>query len=96
MEAILVSDGALTLDMRWDVLRGHPDGPRLTDAMCNERTHPFPPSEIPTGALSLADVGCVGLSRVQDVMQRFCDHTPAAWHDAIPEIACLWQTGRSC
>jgi transposase len=65
-----VSDGAVTLSVRWDVLRGHLDGPRLTDARCTDRTSPFQPSEIPAGALSLADVGFCGLPRLQRVMRR--------------------------
>jgi len=65
-----VSDGAVTLSVRWDGLRGHRDGPRLTDARCTDRTSPFQPSEIPAGALSLADVGFFGLPRLQSVMRR--------------------------
>lgn len=54
----------------FDVLRGHLDGPRLTDARCNDRNSPFQANEIPAGALSLADLGFFGLPRLQGLMRR--------------------------
>jgi hypothetical protein len=65
-----VSDGAVKLDVRWDVLRGHLDGPRLTDVRCHDRTHPFQPSETPAGPLPLADLGFFGLPHLQSMMRR--------------------------
>lgn len=52
------------------MLGGHLDGPWLTDARSNDRHSPFQPSEIPAGALYLADLGFFGLPRLQKLMQR--------------------------
>ncbi len=65
-----VSDGAVKLYVHWDVLSGYLDGPRLTDARCNDRNSPFQPSEIPAGTLYLADLGFFGLPRLQSLMRR--------------------------
>lgn len=65
-----VGESAVKLYVRWDVLGGHLDGPRLTDARCNDRKSPFSANEIPAGALYLADLGFFGLPRLQGLMQR--------------------------
>lgn len=65
-----VGESAVKLYVWWDVLGGHLDGPRLTDARCNDRKSPFPGSSIPAGALYLADLGFFGLPRLQGLMQR--------------------------
>lgn len=65
-----VGESAVKLYVRWDVLGGHLDGPRLTDARWNDRRSPFPVNEIPAGSLYLADLGFFGLPRLQGLMQR--------------------------
>ncbi len=64
------SEGGVKLYVRWDVLTGYLDGPRLTDAKNNDRHSPFEASEIAAGALYLADLGFFGLPRLQSLMQR--------------------------
>jgi hypothetical protein len=54
-----VGRGAATIKLfvRWDVLRGHLEGPRLTDGRHNDNKSPFNEEALPAGGLYLADLG---------------------------------------
>ncbi|HEY1348486.1 MAG TPA: hypothetical protein VGF67_02530 [Ktedonobacteraceae bacterium] len=64
------STGGVKLFVRWDGRGGQWDGPRLTDARQNDRHRPFEASDVPAGSRYSADLGFVGLPRLQDRTHR--------------------------
>jgi hypothetical protein len=51
------SEAMLKLFVRWDVLSGQLEGPRLTDGRHNDGKSPFNEEDLPAGGLYLADLG---------------------------------------
>lgn len=62
-----MSEAAVKLFVRWDVLTGQVQGPRLTDARTNDHHSPFSEEELIEGCLYLADLGFFGISRLQKI-----------------------------
>lgn len=58
------SAAALKLFVRWDVLAGGLQGPRLSDGRTNDHQSPFNDTPLPVGALYLADLGFFGIQRL--------------------------------
>ncbi len=56
--------------VRWDVLGGHLQGPRLTDAKNNDRHSPFSEESIPAGGLYLADLGFFSLRWMKQLIEH--------------------------
>jgi DDE family transposase len=64
------SEAALKLFVRWDVLRGKLEGPRLVDGRHSDNKSPFNDEDLPAGGLYLADLGFFALWRLQRLAQR--------------------------
>ncbi len=64
------STAGVKLFVRWDVLAGRLEGPRLADARTSDRRGPFEGEPIPPGSLYLADLGFFGLEHGARLMQR--------------------------
>ncbi len=62
-----MSEAAVKLFVRWDVLSGQVQGPRLTDGRTNDHQSPFSEQELPAGSLYLADLGFFGIKRLQEI-----------------------------
>src|SRR6266571_412900 len=58
------SAAAVKLFVRWDVLGGMLEGPRLTDGRHNDNRSPFNEDELPAGGLYLADLGFFSVGRL--------------------------------
>jgi hypothetical protein len=58
------SAAMVKLFVRWDVLSGHLQGPRLTDGRHNDSKSPFNEDELPAGGLYLADLGFFSQDRL--------------------------------
>jgi hypothetical protein len=58
------SAAAVKLFVRWDVLSGKLEGPRLTDGRHTDTKSPFNQDALPDGGLSLADLGFFSLGRL--------------------------------
>jgi hypothetical protein len=58
------SAAMVKLFVRWDVLSGHLEGPRLTDGRHNDSKSPFNEEELPAGGLYLADLGFFSQDRL--------------------------------
>lgn len=58
------SEAMVKLFVRWDVLSGHLEGPRLTDGRHNDSKSPFNEEELPAGGLYLADLGFFSQDRL--------------------------------
>ena len=64
-----MSEAALKLFVRWDVLAGKLEGPRLTDGRHSDHKSPFNDEDLPVGGLYLADLGFFALWRLQRLVQ---------------------------
>lgn len=62
-----MSEAAVKIFVRWNVLCGQVMGPRLTDARTNDHQSPFNEQELPAGSLYLADLGFFGCQRLQQI-----------------------------
>jgi hypothetical protein len=65
-----MSEAALKLFVRWDVLAGKLEGPRLTDGRHSDNKSPFNDEDLPVGGLYLADLGFFALWRLQRLAKR--------------------------
>jgi hypothetical protein len=61
--------------VRWDVLSGKLEGPRLTDGRHNDNQSPFNEDELPAGGLYLADLGFFRKPRLRRLARRREDGT---------------------
>ena len=59
------SAAAVKLFVRWNVLAGQLEGPRLTDGRHNDNHSPFNEDELPVGGLYLADLGFFDQQRLR-------------------------------
>jgi len=59
-----MSEAAIKLFVRWDVLRGKLEGPRLTEGRHSDNKSPFNDDDLPGGGLYLADLGFFALWRL--------------------------------
>lgn len=64
------SPAAIKLFVRWDVLSGKLEGPRLTDGRHNDNQSPFNEDELPAGGLYLADLGFFSQQRLRRLAER--------------------------
>jgi hypothetical protein len=64
------SAAAVKVFVRWDVLRGTLEGPRLTDGRHSDHHSPFNEEELPVGGLYLADLGFFSQQRLRRLAQR--------------------------
>jgi hypothetical protein len=64
------SPAAVKLFVRWDVLAGKLEGPRLTDGRHNDNQSPFNEEELPAGGLYLADLGFFSQQRLRRLAER--------------------------
>jgi len=64
------SAAAVKLFVRWDVLSGKLEGPRLTDGRHNDNQSPFNEDELPAGGLYLADLGFFSQQRLRRLARR--------------------------
>ena len=64
------SAAAAKLFVRWDVLGGTLEGPRLTDGRHSDHQSPFNEEELPAGGLYLADLGFFSQQRLRRLAQR--------------------------
>lgn len=67
------SEAAVKLFVRWDVLAGKLEGPRLTDGRHNDNRSPFNDEPIPAGGLYLADLGFFAQERLRRLATRQAD-----------------------
>ena len=58
------SEATVKLFVRWNVLSGHLEGPRLTDGRHSDNKSPFNADEVPAGGLYLADLGFFSQDRL--------------------------------
>jgi hypothetical protein len=65
-----VNAAAVKLFVRWDVLGGKREGPRLTDGRHTDTKSPFNADALPGGGLYLADLGFFSLARLAGLAQR--------------------------
>jgi hypothetical protein len=65
-----MSQAALKLFVRWDVLRGDLQGPGLEQGRCNDKRGPFAVEDLPDGCLYVADLGFFGVQRLTQVAGR--------------------------
>ncbi len=63
------SPAAVKLFVRWDVLAGSLQGPRLSDGRHSDKRSPFLAEEVPEGGLYLADLGFFGVERLSRLAQ---------------------------
>jgi DDE family transposase len=64
------SEATVKLFVRWDVLGGQLEGPRLVDGRHSENKSPFNDDELPAGGLYLADLGFFALWRLSGLARR--------------------------
>lgn len=64
------SEAAVKLFVRWDVLGGQLEGPRLVDGRHSDNRSPFNDDELPAGGLYLADLGFFALWRLCRLARR--------------------------
>ena len=64
------SGAAVKLFVRWDVLCGTLEGPRLSDGRHNDNQSPFNEEELPAGGLYLADLGFFSQQRLCRLARR--------------------------
>lgn len=62
-----MSEAALKLFVRWNVLTGQLLGPELTNARTNDHRSPFDEEGLVAGSLYLADLGFFGIKRLQTI-----------------------------
>jgi hypothetical protein len=65
-----MSEAAVKLFVRWDVLQGKLEGPRLTDGRHSDNKSPFNDEDLPVGGLYLADLGFFALWRLCRLARR--------------------------
>jgi Transposase DDE domain len=65
-----MSEAAIKLFVRWDVLQGKVEGPRLTDGRHSDNKSPFNEDDLPAGGLYLADLGFFALWRLARLAKR--------------------------
>ncbi|GHO82393.1 IS4 family transposase [Dictyobacter formicarum] len=65
-----VNAAAVKLFVRWDVLGGKLEGPRLTDGRQTDTKSPFNTDTLPDGGLYLADLGFFSLGRLTGLAHR--------------------------
>jgi hypothetical protein len=65
-----MSEAAVKLFVRWDVLQGKLEGPRLTDGRHSDNKSPFNDDDLPVGGLYLADLGFFALWRLCRLARR--------------------------
>ena len=68
-----MSEAAIKLFVRWDVLNGTVAGPRFTDGRHSDHKSPFNEDDLPPGGLYLADLGFFALWRLQRLAKRQAD-----------------------
>lgn len=68
-----MSEAAVKLFVRWDVLAGKLEGPRLTDGRHSDNKSPFNEEDLPAGGLYLADLGFFALWRLARLAKRRAD-----------------------
>jgi hypothetical protein len=56
---------AVKLHVRWELVRGHLEGPKLTDGRTSDHASPFTDQESVRGGLYIEDLGYFALSRLQ-------------------------------
>lgn len=59
-----MSEAAIKLFVRWDVLSGELQGPGLSDGRRNDKRGPFAVEDLPDGCLYVADLGFFGVQRL--------------------------------
>lgn len=59
-----MSQAAIKLFVRWDVLNGQVQGPGLEPGRCNDKHGPFAVEELPEGCLYVADLGFFSVERL--------------------------------
>jgi hypothetical protein len=64
------SEATIKLFVRWDVLSGRLEGPRLTDGRHNDSKGPFNEDALPVGGLYLADLGFFSQQRLCRLARR--------------------------
>jgi hypothetical protein len=64
------SEATVKLFVRWDVLSGQLEGPRLTDGRHNDSKSPFNEDDLPAGGLYLADLGFFSQDRLCRLARR--------------------------
>ncbi len=68
-----MSEAAIKLFVRWDVLNGPVVGPRLTAGRHSDNQSPFNEDDLPAGGLYLAELGFFALWRLQRFAKRHAD-----------------------
>lgn len=64
------TSSAVKLHVRWDVLRGRLEGPRLTNGRQSDKRSPFDVEDLPSGCLYLADLGYYSAARLARLSRR--------------------------
>lgn len=64
------SSAGLKLFVRWDVLRGNLDGPRITAGRHSDKRSPLAVEELPAGSLAIADLGFWDVARFSQIACR--------------------------
>ena len=64
------SASAVKLFVRWNVVSGQLEGPRLSDGRHHDNQSPFNEDELPAGGLYLADLGFFHQQRLRRLAQR--------------------------
>lgn len=59
-----MSQAAIKLFVRWDVLGGRLEGPGLAAGRCNDKRGPFAVEDLPEGSLYVADLGFFSVERL--------------------------------
>ena len=65
-----MSEAAIKLFVRWNVLAGQLEGPRLVDGRHSDNKSPFNEDDLPAGGLYLADLGFFALWRLAQLAKR--------------------------
>ena len=65
-----MSGAAIKLFVRWEVLAGKLEGPRLVDGRHSDNKSPFTDDDLPAGGLYLADLGFLALWRLSRLAKR--------------------------
>jgi hypothetical protein len=65
-----MSDAAIKLFVRWDVLSGRLQGPGLAAGRCNDKRGPFAVDDLAEGSLYVADLGFFSLERLCGIKGR--------------------------
>jgi hypothetical protein len=65
-----MSEAAIKLFVRWDVLSGQLQGPGLAAGRCSDTHSPFAIDDLPAGSLYVADLGFFGVERLGAIQGR--------------------------